>query len=239
MTISLASETIAVSKVSQLASRDKLGKADRLELLKAAASCGVQSSIHAKVYDWWAELDREVFGGRLDPCQIVIGVTEYSGCLGLCSMVAGQARITLHQALIDPSYANEKDHRWGFPKHWLGEQLLKDVLLHEMQHQAQSNLGMSLLVPGSKHRTDHHHCESWSDLCNKSARYLGIPTTHFPTYKRGKSAAKDGKRANCWRIHNEESLPTGKRIAAFEEIGGFPHATFRALGMAEARYGNR
>jgi hypothetical protein len=229
-------------------------KAERLALYKAAASCGRGSnSIHGKVYDWWAEINEAVFDGALDPCQIVIGITEHSGCLGFCSMVGDQARITLHQALIYPANTEEDKAarrrgevptRWGMPKAWMGEQLLKDVLLHEMGHQWQAATVTDPAELAAIHK-DAHHCDSWAAFCNRAANHLGIEGTWYPIQKRRKTAAiknDQGEiiqgRKNIWVPANAANQPAGTRIAELEELSGFPHATFAALGLAEQRYGN-
>ena len=235
--------TASISALSHAADRDNLSKADRLAIYKLAAGLGIDSSIHATVYDWWADLDAAIFNGSLNPCLIVIGVTEHSSCLGLCSLVGQQQRITLHQALIYPappsrSYAKDPSHRWNMPLRWMGQQILKDVLLHEMQHQAQALITDPAEVAAI--RKDCHHCRSWADLCNASAHHLGIGSTWFPIYKRGKTTITkpDGTkdRKNQWKVANPEEQPPGTRIAEFVELGCFPHATFTALGLAAKRY---
>lgn len=233
--------TQAIATLSQLAEGDKLSKEEKLALYKLATSCGAGSkSIHGRIYDWWAEFDREVFDGKLSPCLIVIGVTEHSGCLGLCKPVAGQSRITLHQALINPAdteadkITSGEPTRWGMPKRWMGEQLLKDVLLHEMQHQAQADL--DLMEPGE----DAHNGPSWAALCARSADYLGIEGVWFPHYKRGKVAVtnEDGTttRKNAWKPAKGQEQPEGTRIATHDEILCFPHATFALQGKGDERY---
>ena len=242
--VSLLSESANLQRLSHLAERDQLTKTDRLQLYKAAASCGHGSNtIHGKVYDWWAEIDREVFDGKLEPCLIVIGVTEHSGCLGNCAPVAGQARITLHQALIHPAETiedskalerGEMPTRWSMPKSWMGETLLKDVLLHEMQHQAQGDLG--LMEKGE----DAHNGPSWAKLCQRSAEYLGISDrVFFPHYKRRKTKTADGPRKNIWVALDEENAPDGARIASQEETKCFPYLYFKNEGLGSDRYGGR
>ena len=233
--------TNSLAHLSQLAEGDNLSKSDKLALLKLATSCGAGSqSIHGRVYDWWAEFDRELFNGRLSPCLIVIGVTEHSGCLGSCQPVAGVSRITLHQALINPANTEAdklksgEPTRWGMPKRWMGEQLLKDVLLHEMQHQAQADL--ELMEPGE----DPHNGPAWAALCGRSADYLGIKNVWFPHYKRGKETVinLDGPntRKNVWKPAKGQQQPEGSRLATHDEILCFPHATFQLEGTGDARY---
>lgn len=236
--------TQALATLSRLAEGDTLTKAERLDLYKLAAGLGVASSIHARVYDWWAEINQDLFDGQLDPCLIVIGVTEHSGCLGLCSMVGGQARITLHQALIYPANTEADERaikhnsiptRWGMPKAWMGEQMLRDVLLHEMLHQAQAQL-ITDPIEKAAIQKDAHHCQSWADLCNRAAAYLNLDT-HFTHYKRGKTSLKDGGRKNIQRPVSEE-CPEGKRLAEFDEVSSFPHLSFQKEGKADSRYGS-
>ena len=233
--------TDSLAHLSQLAEGDNLSKSDKLALLKLATSCGAGSqSIHGRVYDWWAEFDRELFDGKLSPCLIVIGVTEHSGCLGSCQPVAGQSRITLHQALINPAdsiadqFKTGEPTRWGMPKRWMGEQLLKDVLLHEMQHQAQADL--ELMEPGE----DAHNGPSWAALCGRSADYLGITDVWFPHYKRSKETVfnPDGPntRKNVWKPAKGQQQPEGSRLATHDEILCFPHETFKINGAGDARY---
>ena len=235
--------TQSIASLSHLAEGDKLSKEEKLALYKLAASCGAGSkSIHGKVYDWWAEFDRELFNGELSPCLIIIGITEHSGCLGSCQPVAGQARITLHQALIYPAHESLSDQfkrpqertRWGMPKKWMGEQLLKDVLLHEMQHQAQADL--DLMEPGE----DAHNGPSWAHLCARSAEYLGITDVWFPHYKRGKETITnpDGTktRKNVWKPAKGQQQPEGTRIATHDEVLCFPSLVFQNNGTAEERY---
>ena len=231
-TASLLSETANIQQLSQLAERDQLTKSDRLALYKAAASCGHGSnSIHGKVYDWWAEIDREVFAGKLHPCLIIIGVTEHSGCLANCTPVAGQARITLHQALVRPAETlddqfkrerGEMPTRWGMPISWMGETILKDALLHEMMHQAQ--VEMQLRKDGE----DPHNGPSWAALCNHAAKYLGLgDRVYFPNYKRRKTKTADGPRKNVWVPIGIDDVADGVRIASQKEITCFPHLTFQ------------
>lgn len=233
--------TQSLAHLSHLAEGDNLSKTDRLALYKLAASCGAGSeSIHGRIYDWWAEFDEQLFDGKLSPCLIVIGVTEHSGCLGQCQPVAGQSRITLHQALINPAdteadnILDKEPTRWGMPKRWMGEQLLKDVLLHEMQHQAQADL--ELREPGE----DAHNGPSWAALCGRSADYLGIEGVWFPHYKRAKETVPnaDGtkSRKNVWKPAKGQEQPTGSRIATHNEILCFPHKSFEINGQGEARY---
>ena len=83
--------TDSLARLSHLAEGDNLAKADRLALYKLAASCGAGSkSIHGRIYDWWAEFDREIFDGKLSPCLIVIGATERRRLsLQLCAFAPG------------------------------------------------------------------------------------------------------------------------------------------------------
>ena len=233
--------TQAIAQLSQLADGDALSKEDKLALYKLAASCGAGSkSIHGRIYDWWAEFDRDLFDGKLSPCLIVIGVTEHSGCLGQCNPVAGQSRITLHQACYSPAdtqadqLLSKEPTRWGMPKRWMGEQMLKDVLLHEMQHQAQSDLDLRELGE------DAHNGPSWAALCGRSAEYLGITDVWFPHYKRGKTTVTnpDGtkSRRNEWKPANGQTQPKGSRLATHDEILCFPHLTFELTGKGDERY---
>ena len=116
----------------------------------------------------------------------------------------------------------------------MGPQFMKDVLLHEMQHQAQADLGLR------KFGEDAHNCRSWSDLCNHSAKYLGIgDDVFFPHYVRRKTKSEEGKkRTNVWVPLNANEAPAGARIATQTETKCFPHHTFVAMGAADARYGS-
>lgn len=230
------------SKVLTRSAGRDLPKAETLELFKLAASLSNPSSIHARVYDWWEEFNEDFFGGQLSPCLIVLGVTEHSASLGQCAAIGGQARITLHQALVWPSAANASDTRWGMPIEWMGEALLRDCLLHEMQHQAQAELRLDT----SRHTGvghDAHHCQSWSDLCNANAHKMGLGGTWYPVFKRTKVAVPDGdgeaKRINRWVMANPKAKPANVRIADFDEVAQFPYRSFERLGMAEERYRQR
>jgi hypothetical protein len=226
------------SGLPRLAGGD-LSKAETVELYQLAASLSNPSSIHARVYDWWREFDQEFFGGQLSPCLIVIGITEHSACLGQCAAIGGQARITLHQGVVWPSVANQSDTRWGLPTEWMGEALLRDCLLHEMQHQAQAELRLDTHRVTGVGR-DAHHCRSWSDLCNASAPKLGLAETWFPIFKRTKVAVTGGdgevRRINQWVIANADEKPAGSRTAEFADVSQFPFRTFQRLGLAEERY---
>jgi len=244
-TVALPSESFDITKLCRLAERDQLAKADRLSLLKIAANCGdSRVSMHGGIYDWWATWDRTIFNRQLSPVLIVLGVTEHSGCLGSCTPVAGQSRITLHQACYAPAMtaadkadieAGREPTRWGMPRRWMGEQFLADTLLHEMMHCCQADLG--LIKPWE----DAHHCGGWTELCNHVSKFIGLGETWFPIYKRGKTnrpqADGSSKRVNEWKVSNPEQQPKGTRIATREEVSGFPHATFAKLGLADDRYG--
>lgn len=242
-TVSLASESFEIAKLSRIAKRDQLAKSDRLAVYKLAASCGgAINSIHGDVYDWWAEFDREIFQSLLSPCLIVIGITEHSGSLGQCHAVEGQSRITLHQATCFPAETehditlmkrDEEPTRWGYPKSFMGRQFMKDVLIHEMCHQAQADLGLR------KPFEDAHNSKSWSDLCNHAAKYLGISDqAWFPEYRRRKTKTEDGKRRNSWVAINLADAPEGVYVASQKETASFPHMTFDRIGLSDARYGS-
>ena len=246
-TVSLPTESFDIARLRRIASRDQLAKADRLSLYKVAANCGTSSySIHGGIYDWWADFDRDFFGRQLSPALIIIGVTEHSGCLGNCNPVAGQSRITLHQACYSPAETRAdiaqreqglEPTRWGLPIGWMGERFLTDVLLHEMMHSAQADFGTR------KMNEDAHHGRSWTMLCNHIAGrfgFDGLRDTWYPIYKRGKTVVKysDGsaKRVNEWKVSNPGEQPTGTRVASFDEVRMFPHQSFKVLGLADERY---
>jgi len=217
----------------------ELSKQSTVQLFRLAASLSNPKSLHARVYDFWEELDENFFCGRLSPVLITLGVTEHSACLGQCTAIGGQARITLHQALVWPSTANPSDTRWGMPIDWMGEQLLRDCLLHEMQHQAQAELALDT-KKSSGYGMDPHHCKSWSDLCNQSAHKLGLEATWYPVFKRTKVAVPDAHgnltRVNKWVVANPSERPAGSRVAEMDEVTGFPFRTFQRLGLAQERY---
>ena len=223
--------TQALATLSQLASGDQLSKEEKLSLYKLASGLGMPSSIHSRVYDWWAEMDRDLFDSKLEPVLIHIGVTEYSGCLGTCALVEGQSRITLHKGIIEqgwrlkdgavkPNDDEDDTARWGSYGPCLGEAFLKDVLLHEMIHSAQA---LHFTGRNADWRGDAHHCGSWSSMCNDLAGRLGLDAW-FPVYKRGKTSGKDGaKRQNVWKISNPDDQAKGKAVVGFDDVSSFPH----------------
>ena len=216
-----------------------LTKRRALDIYRQAAGLGLDHSIHARVYDWWEELDETVFKGKLKPVLIHIGITEYSGCLGLCQLVEGQSRIVLHKGLLGRPWQLDygKTEGWhlkrslldineGFDPAWgmygcaLGEQFLKDTLMHEMVHSYQA-----LHYTGAKAdwRNDGHKCKSWTEICNAASERLGFDLW-MPIYKRGKAPAdENGVRKNVWRAVNPEECPKGKRMAEHWEISSWPH----------------
>jgi hypothetical protein len=221
---------IEPSRLAHPAERDN-AKRERLELFKLASGLGNPKSIHARLFDWWAELDATYFDGQLDPVLIHLGITEWSGCLGMASMVEGQARIVLHQGLMNPGWGISFDGevlpdrgqcRWGSYGPALGKAFLKDVLLHEMMHQAQAQL---FTGADADWHDDGHNCASWISLCNRVASRMGLGVW-FPLYVRRKAKADaQGKRANVWVATNADQCPAGLRMAEFDELRHFPHLT--------------
>lgn len=211
----------------------------KLEILKLAAGLGNNKSIHSLVYDWWHELNTTHFNTELQPAQIIIGVTEYSGCLGHCGMVEGQSRITLHKGIAAPGWiykngsvstigtdARDLGATWSTYGAVLGRPFMRNVLLHEMMHSAQSAFYMSDPAHAASVAKDAHHCPSWSELCNRIAPQIGLDDVWFPVYARrkGKKDAS-GKRKNIWVPIDADQCPAGKRIAEFNEISSFPHTS--------------
>jgi len=206
-------------------------KRERLELFKLASGLGNPNSIHALLFDWWAELDAEFFDGELEPSLIHLGITEFSGALGSASMVEGQARIVLHQGLVRQGWgisakgqviSDGGQIRWGAIGPALGPAFLRDVLLHEMMHTAQAQ---QFTGDAADWHDDGHNCPSWVALCNRVSDRMGLGVW-FPLYVRRKTKADtNGKRSNAWVASNADECPQGQRMAEFDELRRFPWAT--------------
>jgi len=236
----IGATAFAEGALSLSATRDK-AKSERLELFRAACALGDKRSIHSVVYDWWAAIDAELFDGQLDPVLIVLGITEYSNCLGQCALIGDQSRIVLHQGLLEPSWkliggsmASMAKPRWGVYGAALGPTLLRDVLMHEMMHSAQP-----ILFPDEERNPalDVHLSDSWVALCNMVSERLELGTW-FPRYRRQKAPAdRTGKRQNVWKAINADDCPEGLRMAARDELSSFPHQT-RRPGYYRPELGN-
>jgi hypothetical protein len=88
---------------------------DSCELQRLAASF-TYGAAGEFVCDEFARFNRDHFGGELPPLPIVIGITAYGHCWGL-TRLGGVPRISLASTI--------------FAK---GENVVRDVLLHEMLH---------------------------------------------------------------------------------------------------------
>jgi SprT-like family len=67
---------------------------------------------------WWGRLNRSFFKGRLRPCQLTHGRSEFPNCDGLCyPLVAGLVHIHIDRAVkrrddLLSTMAHEMVHQW-------------------------------------------------------------------------------------------------------------------------------
>ena len=155
-----------------------------------------------------------------------------------CHLVANQSRITLHQATcFQPKphdvalSARGEEPKVVFPLRYMGPQFMKDVLLHEMQHQAQADLGLR------KFGEDAHNCRSWSTYATTPPSIWDYRRRVFLIVRRKTKSEEGKKRTNVWVPLNANEAPAGARIATQTETKCF-RITLRVMGAADARYGS-
>lgn len=169
----------------------------------------------------WEEVDSRYFGGQLQPCWIQVGIQPYGKSLG--HWVPWSR--TIQVALL----------LWGSEN---GQNLARRVLLHEVCHQAQSQLFQELdAAKGPRGRwTDRsHRCPSWSRAVNNVAEVARMdvfcPVWHRSTGNQWFPWVPAEADWSRWEKADPQARVDGKRLLSFDESRGFlgPDLTLEQL----------
>lgn len=130
-----------------------------LEILKTSADIS-DAGYGRWAYEQWEQHNIRYFDNQLIPGGIFWGLTPHGFSLGYYER--WRNAITLHSSLVQPASNNP----WSLGS-FLGEKLAKDVLLHEMIHQAINQID-------NYDGKQSHNCQPWCDRLNQIIPLLDI-----------------------------------------------------------------
>lgn len=167
-------------RIATLADRPPILKnilSDKLGTLKDAARI-IYPGVGPMLYDWWEEINRNLFGCQMAPPGIQFGLTPHTKTLG--KWRGYEQAIILHRALLDSS-AEARGQRERF-----GERFAYDTLLHQMVHQyidtvrGVSNTQAKINSPQSGDDAENgsvHNSPSWVGEINRLSEKLSLDCT--------------------------------------------------------------
>lgn len=100
------------------------------------------------LYEAWAELNVDLYDGKLNPIPLIVGLSRYGKARGFCQ----QGVITIQPAEFEAD-------------NWKG------VLAHEMAHQADTQEGLSYKAEGRVNNI--HNSRTWVDRINGVMSRIG------------------------------------------------------------------
>jgi len=164
-----------------------------------------------KCTNLWEEMNWRYYNGNLSPILISVGITPYGASAGYYRPIEGNpGQIVLHQSMDTPTAA---------------------VLHHEMQHQAQHELGLLQKFPrsggkGDPNKPDIHYCESWTWLCQHSDTIDGLNDRLYVWWKQS-NRSDGGKRTKTKRYFDLKGESYWEK--------DLPENTFTELSTWESR----
>lgn len=196
-------------------------KVAQLEVLRAILPPGAEV---AQLLKLWQEMDRCYFGAQLRPCWLQVGIEPYGHAIGSW---CGATR-TL----------NVVPQLWRRGTDLGGLGLVRGVLLHEVCHQAQSQLFQELdqaRGPRGKWTDLSHRCPSWSKAVDTVATAEGMdvfcPVWHRSTGNRWFPWVPAEADWSRWERADPQATVDGKRLLSFGESKAFmgPSLTLEEL----------
>lgn len=122
-----------------------------------AAQTTLWGQAGAWAFDTWSDLNAGYFDGELKYVGIVWGLTPRGA---RPAHTAPSGRITLHPALVEPA----SPEPWDRPRAQLTDRFARDVLLHELIHQA-------LYAKGEPSGPEpHHNTRAWCEQIVRLSR---------------------------------------------------------------------
>ena len=157
----------------------------------------------------WKEVDSRYFGGQLQPCWLQVGIEPYGKSLG--HWVPWSRTIQLASLL------------------WKGDpRLVAGVLLHEVCHQAQSQLFQELdqaRGPRGRWTDSSHRCPSWSRAVNTVTELDGLqvfcPVWHRSTGNQWFPWVPAEADWSRWERADSQATVDGKRLLSRKESRSF------------------
>lgn len=192
---------------------------NNLIIVHANTSSGVDRS----VYNWWKKWNNIYFEDTLKPLFIYYGNTNYGNSIGQYNL---EPREILLQKTSINNFTKAAHHSNSAIRHKEFQNITEEqygtalILLHEMMHQAVTELGEE------KHPNCHMDL-NWLEHCNFIGNDLGLNIT-YATLTRTKESKKvkqqeTSSRKNIWKAKNNSVLiPDTERFATYDECRMFP-----------------
>lgn len=189
-------------------------KVAQLEVLRAILPPGAEV---AQLLKLWQEMDRRYFGAQLRPCWLQVGIEPYGRAIGSWCAATRTLNVVPQLWRCGVRLKDLKDLK-----------MVRGVLLHEVCHQAQSQLFRELdqaRGPRGKWTDLSHRCPSWSRAVNTVADVAGMevfcPVWHRSTGNQWFPWVPAEADWSRWELADPQATVDGKRLLSFGESRGF------------------